>query len=81
MGFEQEAAMRDAASCSSSGDQDGADRRRFPPAFADEISLVGPPERIRERLAVWRDSPVTTLMIHASEVDGLRTAAELVLDG
>jgi F420-dependent oxidoreductase-like protein len=34
-----------------------------PDAFADEISLVGPPARIRERLEAWRESPVTTLLI------------------
>jgi len=34
-----------------------------PDAFADEISLVGPLGRIRERLEVWRESPVTTLLI------------------
>jgi alkanesulfonate monooxygenase SsuD/methylene tetrahydromethanopterin reductase-like flavin-dependent oxidoreductase (luciferase family) len=31
--------------------------------MADEISLVGPPERVRERLRAWVASPVTTLMI------------------
>ena len=34
-----------------------------PDAFADEISLVGPPERIRDRLDEWRKSPVTTLLL------------------
>jgi alkanesulfonate monooxygenase SsuD/methylene tetrahydromethanopterin reductase-like flavin-dependent oxidoreductase (luciferase family) len=34
-----------------------------PDAFADEISLVGPLPRIRERLEAWRQSPVTTLLI------------------
>ena len=32
-----------------------------PDAFADEISLVGPKERIAERLDAWRETPVTTL--------------------
>ena len=31
-----------------------------PDEFADEISLVGPPARIRERLQAWKKSPVTT---------------------
>lgn len=38
-----------------------------PDEFADEISLVGPPSRIRERLEAWRKSPVTSLLIGASK--------------
>ena len=33
-----------------------------PDAFADEISLAGPPARIRERLQAWKKSPVTTIL-------------------
>ena len=50
-----------------------------PLAFADEISLVGPPARIRDRLAAWEDSPVTTLNVTTRSVDELRQIAELVL--
>ena len=50
-----------------------------PSAFADEISLVGPPERIKERLVAWRESPVTTLLVTAREPETLRGLAELVL--
>jgi F420-dependent oxidoreductase-like protein len=50
-----------------------------PDEFADEISLVGPRERIRDRLDAWRESPVTTLLIHAGNVENLRAAAEVVL--
>ncbi len=50
-----------------------------PDALADEISLVGPRERIRERLQAWRASPVTTLLVGARDPAALRTAAELVL--
>ena len=50
-----------------------------PSAFADEISLVGPPERIKERLVAWRESPVTTLLVTAREEETLRGLAELVL--
>ena len=50
-----------------------------PDEFADEISLVGPRERILERLEAWRDTPVTTLLMGARDVDSLRVAAELVL--
>jgi F420-dependent oxidoreductase-like protein len=50
-----------------------------PSEFADEISLVGPVERIRDRVAAWEDSPVTTLLVHGGNVDALRQAAEAVL--
>lgn len=49
-----------------------------PDEFADEISLVGPPERIRERLEVWRSSPVTTLLVSAQDVDQLKAIKDLV---
>ncbi|WP_339154755.1 LLM class F420-dependent oxidoreductase [Actinomadura luteofluorescens] len=37
--------------------------KAVPDGLADAISLLGPLGRIRERLALWRDSPVTTLLI------------------
>lgn len=49
-----------------------------PDQFADEISLSGSVDRIRERLKAWEDSPVTSLLIHGDE-STLRTMAELVL--
>jgi F420-dependent oxidoreductase-like protein len=49
-----------------------------PEDFADEISLVGPPARIRERLAAWESSPVTSLMVTARSVEELAPIAELV---
>lgn len=50
-----------------------------PDEFVDEISLVGPPERVRDRLQAWEDSDVTTLMVGATDKNALRQAAELVL--
>lgn len=50
-----------------------------PSAFADEISLVGPIERIKERLTEWKKTPVTTLLLTNRDVETLRTMAELVL--
>jgi alkanesulfonate monooxygenase SsuD/methylene tetrahydromethanopterin reductase-like flavin-dependent oxidoreductase (luciferase family) len=50
-----------------------------PTEFADEISLVGPKERVRERLEAWRETPVTTLLVPTGDPDTLRTMAELVL--
>ncbi|TDD83922.1 LLM class F420-dependent oxidoreductase [Actinomadura darangshiensis] len=37
--------------------------KAVPDALADSISLLGPLGRIKERLRLWRDSPVTTLLI------------------
>jgi F420-dependent oxidoreductase-like protein len=49
-----------------------------PDAFADEISLVGPKERIRERLEVWKQSPVTALLAGTGDVTALRVLADAV---
>jgi F420-dependent oxidoreductase-like protein len=49
-----------------------------PDAFADEISLCGPRDRIRERLKDWERSPVTSLLING-DLQLLRDMAELVL--
>ncbi|MBB5187700.1 MULTISPECIES: LLM class F420-dependent oxidoreductase [Zhongshania] len=44
--------------------------KAVPDALVDEISLLGPKERIRERLQDWKKSDVTTLMIgHADNFD------------
>ncbi len=48
-----------------------------PDAFADEISLVGPRERIAERLESWRKGPVTDLLALAPDPRTLRVLAEL----
>ncbi|MFJ8105619.1 LLM class F420-dependent oxidoreductase [Streptomyces sp. NPDC096132] len=48
-----------------------------PDAFADEISLVGPRERIAERLESWRKGPVTDLLVVAPDPDTLRVLADL----
>jgi len=53
--------------------------RRVPDAFADEISLCGPLDRIKERIQAWRETPVTTLLLTPSDPATLRTMAELVL--
>ena len=50
-----------------------------PDQFADEISLVGSPERIRDRLAAWEESPVTGINVGARSADELRTIAEVIL--
>ena len=50
-----------------------------PDQFADEISLVGPVERIRDRLQAWKATPVTMLMVMSHDMSLVRTAAEIVL--
>ena len=60
------------------GDRAGA-IAAVPDAFADEIALVGPKERIRERLQAFDATPVTTLLVFAPDPAKLRQVAELVL--
>lgn len=50
-----------------------------PSQFADEISLVGSVDRIRDRLAAWRETPVTSLLVGVGTLEELRTCAELVM--
>lgn len=50
-----------------------------PDALVDDVALVGSKARIKERLAIWRESPITTLNITAFDVDTVRTMAELLL--
>jgi F420-dependent oxidoreductase-like protein len=49
---------------------------RVPDAFVDEVALVGPVERIRDRLAAWRESGATTLLISTRDERTLRGVAE-----
>jgi len=53
--------------------------RVIPDELADAMTLVGPKERIRDRVQAWRDSKVTTLLITTTEEQHLRDVAELVL--
>jgi F420-dependent oxidoreductase-like protein len=50
-----------------------------PDELVDAVSLVGPKERIAERLEAWRETPVTTLVLGTMQPEALRTLAELVL--
>lgn len=47
-----------------------------PDQFADEISLVGPPARIRDRLQAWKHTPVTTLLAGTRDAAALRILAD-----
>ncbi|MCZ6659451.1 MAG: LLM class F420-dependent oxidoreductase [Gammaproteobacteria bacterium] len=55
--------------------------RAVPDQLADEISLVGPKDRITERLQAWRETPITSLNVSARSSAELRLFAELVLGG
>jgi len=77
MGFEAEAEK--IQELFMQGDRGGA-IAAVPEAFADEISLVGPPARIRERLAAFDGTPVTTLLVFGQDTAKLRQVAELVLN-
>ena len=49
---------------------------KVPDAFVDEVALVGPKERIADRLAAWRESGATTLLVSSRDVATLRAVAE-----
>jgi alkanesulfonate monooxygenase SsuD/methylene tetrahydromethanopterin reductase-like flavin-dependent oxidoreductase (luciferase family) len=50
-----------------------------PDELVDALALVGPKERIRDRLAAWRETPVTTLVVGSPQPEALAVLAELVL--
>lgn len=52
-----------------------------PNEFIDEIALIGPKERIRDRLQAWKDSKVTTMLLHAADAESLKVMADVVMDG
>jgi len=47
-----------------------------PNELADEVSLVGPPARIRDRLGAWRESGATTLICGTRQAEAVRTLVE-----
>jgi F420-dependent oxidoreductase-like protein len=47
-----------------------------PDVLVDDLALVGPQARIRDRLAAWRESGATALMISARDAATLRAVAE-----
>ena len=54
-----------------------------PDALVDETALVGPPERIKDRLQAWKaaskDHSIGTMLLGGANVDALRVCAEAVL--
>lgn len=51
-----------------------------PLRLVEDVALVGPVAKIRDELARWRESLLTTMLI-GGDVSTLRTVAELVLGG
>jgi F420-dependent oxidoreductase-like protein len=47
-----------------------------PDRLIDEMTLIGPPDRIADRLAAWKDSGATTILISARDETTLRAVAE-----
>jgi len=48
-----------------------------PDKLVDEVALVGPKERIKERLAAWKASPVKSILIGSGSIDTVRALAEM----
>jgi F420-dependent oxidoreductase-like protein len=49
---------------------------KVPDAFVDEVALVGSVERIRDRLAAWRESGATSLLVSTQDEKTLRGVVE-----
>jgi F420-dependent oxidoreductase-like protein len=71
-----EAAARSVQDLYLAGKKDEA-AAAVPNELADEVALVGPKERIRDRLAAWRGAPVGTMILAAADAATLRLMAEL----
>jgi hypothetical protein len=54
-----------------------------PDALVDEISLCGPAERIKDRVAVWKECAkaghIGTMVLKGASVEAMRVVAEAVL--
>ncbi len=48
---------------------------KVPDAFVDEVALVGSVDRIADRLAAWRESGATTLLVSTRDAQTLRAVA------
>jgi F420-dependent oxidoreductase-like protein len=75
MGYEAE--VDEIAELYLAGNKDEA-AAKVPRKLIEEMSLIGPKDKIRDDLARWRESIVTTLLL-SGDAATLRTAAELVL--
>lgn len=60
------------------GDRQGA-AEAVTDALVDAVALVGPRERIIDRLAAWREAGITTLILDTEDETAMRVIAEAVL--
>ncbi len=51
-----------------------------PEELIDEIALVGPKERITERLSPWIESPITTMNLSVNDPETLRLVLDLIAE-
>ena len=58
----------------------GVAMMKVPGALIDDVALVGPRERVKDRLSLWLNSPVTTMNLTVFDVDTLRTMVELMAE-
>jgi F420-dependent oxidoreductase-like protein len=76
LGYEAEAVkIQDLYLAGKKGDAMAA----VPDRMVDEIALVGPRERIVERLKAWKASPVKTMLVGAAQKEAIRALAEACL--
>jgi len=60
------------------GDRGGA-IAAVPNEFIDEISLMGSPERIKDRKQAWEQSRVSTLLVHAQSPEQLQKISDVLM--
>jgi F420-dependent oxidoreductase-like protein len=59
--------------------QKGEAAMAVPDELVDEVTLVGPKERIAERLEAWREAAISTMVLQVRQPEALQVMAELVL--
>jgi F420-dependent oxidoreductase-like protein len=75
MGYEDEVAKIQDLYLSGKKDEAAA---AVPKELIEQLTLIGPKDKIRHDLEAWRDSSVTTLLV-GGDVNMVRAAAEIVL--
>ncbi len=50
---------------------------KVPDDLVDAITLVGPEERVKDRLAAWKESPASGLILNGANIETVRTMAKL----
>jgi hypothetical protein len=75
MGYEREVARIQELYLDGKKDEAAA---AVPQALIEQLTLIGPADKVRHDLEAWRESSVTTLLI-GGDAAMLRAAAEVVL--